>query len=110
MNVQPCAFFFSKGYIWVDIPAVIQTANRYSFMVHIGHFIRDELRRQERTPTWLARKICCGRTNIYDIFERASLDSALIHRISLALNINLFALLSDNLVRESQEKLRNRTI
>lgn len=110
MNVQPCAFFFLKGIYGLIYRLLLQTANRYSFMVHIGHFIRDELRRQERTPTWLARKICCGRTNIYDIFERASLDSALIHRISLALNINLFALLSDNLVRESQEKLHNRTI
>ncbi len=79
-------------------------------MVHIGNFIRDELRRQERTPTWLARKICCGRTNIYDIFERKSLDSSLIHRISMALNVNIFALLSEELTRECQENQHNRTI
>ena len=79
-------------------------------MVHIGHFIRDELRRQERTPTWLARKICCGRTNIYDIFERASLDSALIYRISMALNVNIFTLLSEDLDRDRQENRHNRTI
>ena len=79
-------------------------------MVHIGHFIRDELRRQERTPTWLARKICCGRTNIYDIFERASLDSALIHRISMALNVNIFTLLSEDFSCERQENRQDGTI
>ncbi len=79
-------------------------------MVHIGNFIREELRRQERTPTWLARKICCGRTNIYDIFERASLDSALIHRISMALNVNIFALLSEDLARDRQENSHNSNI
>ena len=79
-------------------------------MVHIGNFIRDELRRQERTPTWLARKICRGRTNIYDIFERESLDSALIHRISMALNVNIFTLLSEDLKRECQENSHNSPI
>ena len=33
-------------------------------MIHIGQLIRQELDRQERTPTWLARKINCERPNV----------------------------------------------
>lgn len=59
-------------------------------MIHIGQLIKAELERQERTPTWLARKISCDRTNIYRIFERESIDTSLLLRISSALNRNFF--------------------
>ena len=63
-------------------------------MIHIGQLIKTELERQERTPTWLAKKINCDRTNIYRIFERESIDTALLSRISTALNRNFFEELS----------------
>lgn len=63
-------------------------------MIHIGQLVKMELERQERTPTWLARKINCDRTNIYRIFERESIDTALLSRISTALNRNFFVELS----------------
>lgn len=68
-------------------------------MIHIGQLIKTELERQERTPTWLARKINCDRTNIYRIFERESIDTALLSRISTALNRNFFEELSQLQVR-----------
>ena len=40
------------------------------FMIHIGQLIKQELEHQERTPSWLARKINCERPNVYNIFER----------------------------------------
>lgn len=63
-------------------------------MIHIGQLIKTELEQQERTPTWLAKKINCDRTNIYRIFERESIDTALLSRISTALNRNFFEELS----------------
>ena len=63
-------------------------------MIHIGQLIKTELERQERTPTWLAKKINCDRTNIYRIFDRESIDTALLSRISTALNRNFFEELS----------------
>ena len=69
-------------------------------MIHIGQLIKTELERQERTPTWLARKINCDRTNIYRIFERESIDTALLSRISTALNRNFFEELSQLQVRD----------
>ena len=63
----------------------------FCFM-HIGEQIQKELRRQERTVTWLARKLCCNRQNVYDIFRRATIDTELLLRISLALEFNFFTL------------------
>ena len=42
--------------------------------------------------TWLARKLCCNRQNVYDIFRRATIDTELLLRISLALEFNFFTL------------------
>lgn len=59
-------------------------------MVHIGKQIEAELRRQERSVSWMARKLCCDRSNIYDIFKRPSIDTLLLLRISRILGHNFF--------------------
>ena len=66
-------------------------------MAHIGQLIRDELKQQGRTVTWLAKAINCDRTNIYNIFERESIDTNLLARISKALNRNFFETLTQEL-------------
>ena len=45
-------------------------------MLHIGRRIEDELRYQERTIAWFARKLYCHRQNVYDIFKRDSIDNS----------------------------------
>lgn len=60
--------------------------------VHIGKEIKAELRRQERGVSWLADKLHCDRTNVYDIFKREGIDTRLLERISIILNRNFFAL------------------
>ena len=59
-----------------------------STMVHIGKLIEKELRRQERSVTWFANKLCYERTNVYSIFKRQSIDTELLVRISRILNHN----------------------
>ena len=66
-------------------------------MEHIGKLIKQEMERQERTPTWLARKISCERTNVYYIFKQESLQADMIERISIALNHNFFQDISETL-------------
>lgn len=68
-----------------------------SRMVHIGMMIELELRAQERTVSWLARKLCCNRQNVYDIFRRESIDTSLLSRISAALGHDFFKDLSDDI-------------
>ncbi len=60
-------------------------------MVHIGRLIEEELHRQERSVTWFAKKLYCDRTNVYSIFKRESIDTALLFRISLVLRHDFFA-------------------
>jgi len=76
--------------------------------MHIGTEIEKELKRQERTPTWLAKKIPCQRSNIYSIFKRSSIDTDLLLRISNILQLNFFELYIkqyeyDELKMKSQE-------
>ncbi len=55
------------------------------------------MERQERTPTWLARKINCQRPNIYYIYEQESINTSLLAKISKALHVDFFKILSDSL-------------
>lgn len=55
------------------------------------------MKRQERTPTWLARKINCERPNVYYIFSQPSINTEMLLRISRALGKDFFKLYSENL-------------
>lgn len=66
-------------------------------MIHIGHLIKAEMERQERSPSWLARHIGCDRTNVYRIFDRQSIDTALLLRISKVLHHDFFIEMSAQL-------------
>ena len=59
-------------------------------MVHIGKIIEEEFHRQGRSVSWLATQLCCERSNIYNIFKRESIDTALLVKISIALGCNFF--------------------
>lgn len=59
-------------------------------MLHIGSCIQTELKRQERSVAWFARKLCCDRSNVYNIFLRNTIDTELLKRISIILNRNFF--------------------
>lgn len=62
---------------------------------HIGEHIKKELNRQERTVVWLAKKICCSRTNVYKIFEKENLDINLLKQISRVLQHDFFRDISE---------------
>jgi len=58
--------------------------------IHIGHLIREQLKADNRSVSWLAREIHCTRNNVYKIFNKPSLDGDLILKISVAMNFNFF--------------------
>ncbi len=58
--------------------------------IHIGHIIRDELRRQGHTNEWLAEQINVTPRTVQRIFNKPSLDTQLLFNISKALDTNLF--------------------
>ena len=50
--------------------------------IHVGHLIQQELERQGRSASWLARCIYCERSNIYKLFQRESIGVIQLMRIS----------------------------
>ena len=72
-------------------------------MTPIGKLIQEELLAQERSVSWFARKLHLDRSNVYRLFQKNSIDTDLLSRISIILGRNFFEPLSDNI------KERNRT-
>ncbi len=66
-------------------------------MVNIGLRIKEELQQQERTISWLARKLNCNRSTVYRILNKNSIDTMLLDQISRILNHNFMQELSDDL-------------
>lgn len=58
--------------------------------IHIGHLIREQLKADQRSASWLAREIGCSRNHVYKIFNKPSLDAELILKISIAMSFNFF--------------------
>lgn len=58
--------------------------------IFIGKIIEEELRNQERSVVWLSRKLNCNRTNVYKIFNRTSIDTELLLKLSNILKRNFF--------------------
>lgn len=59
-------------------------------MEPIGILIRREFERQERSIAWFARKLSCDRSNVYRLFQKHSVDTALLRRVSIILEHNFF--------------------
>lgn len=71
--------------------------------MHIGRLIESEFRRQGRRVSWLAGELNMVRVNVYDIFKRESIDTALLQRISRLLNHNFVQEVADETERQLQE-------
>ncbi|RHP63683.1 XRE family transcriptional regulator [Bacteroides sp. OF04-15BH] len=72
-------------------------------MIHIGKVIEKVLRDQGKTVTWFARSLYCGRTNVYKIFQRESVDSEMLYRISKILSHDFFKYYSKELEEDTEE-------
>jgi len=59
-------------------------------MLHIGSQIKEVLKAKNYSITVFAEKINKSRTVVYNIFERESIDSHLLHRISDVLDFDFF--------------------
>lgn len=73
--------------------------------IHIGHLIREQLGKDQRSASWLAREIHCTRNHVYKIFNKSSLDSNLILKISKAMHFNFFRYYSAELAAKIKERM-----
>ncbi len=58
--------------------------------IHIGQIIRTAVKNRKITVTEFARRINCTTRNVYKIFDKESIDTGLLEKISRALNQNFF--------------------
>ncbi len=65
--------------------------------IHIGNIIRDELHRQSHTNQWLADQMGMDRSTVQRLFNKPSIDTQQLFRISKILGIDLFAHYSEQL-------------
>ncbi|MBA3971344.1 MAG: hypothetical protein H0X46_04250 [Bacteroidetes bacterium] len=63
--------------------------------IHIGKRIKEELYKQDISVSAFAKKINRSRNVVYDIFERESIDTALLNKIGIILRLDFFSIYSD---------------
>ena len=66
-------------------------------MIHIGRIIKQELQKQGYTVTWLTKELNCSRSNVYKIFDKPTLDTALLMQLSKLLDVDFFQYYSEEL-------------
>lgn len=69
--------------------------------IHIGQLIKQEMVRQGRKPSWLAKELNYTRYNVYKIFARRYIDTETLLRISQLLGVDFFAVYSSHLASHS---------
>jgi hypothetical protein len=65
-------------------------------MIHIGNNIERVIHEQGRSISWFANQLGCSRVTVYHIFRHASIDTSLLHKISVLLGHNFFEDYSDD--------------
>ena len=73
-------------------------------MIHVGKMVKEEFDRHPKahTVSWLAEQLFCRRNNIYDIFNRKSVDTDLLIRLSRILEHDFFKDISNELTAGRQ--------
>lgn len=56
--------------------------------------IKERMEQRGTSVSWFARQLCCERTNVYSIYRRSSVDTALLAKISRVLEYDFFAEIS----------------
>ena len=72
-------------------------------MIDIGPIIKQKLKERKKTIVWLAENLSCSRTNVYKIFNKRSVDTADLLRISDILDFDFFELYSKELKKRKKK-------
>lgn len=65
--------------------------------MHVGKHIWEVMRESGIGPTELAAALGCHRQNVYKIFAKSDIDTALLRRISIVLRHDFFEDMSNEL-------------
>lgn len=70
--------------------------------IHIGHLIREELRRQGHTNQWLASRVGVTPRTLQKLFNKPSIDTQQLVQICRALDVDMFHYYSAKLFSDSE--------
>ncbi len=74
--------------------------------MHIGSILKQRLKEDGKSVVWLARELGCHRTNVYNLFDKYSIDTQLLQRISIIMNFNFFELYGEETERKINDNSR----
>lgn len=69
--------------------------------IHIGKCIKERLVADGKSTVWLANQLGCHRTNLYKIYDKSTIDTGVLLRISKIMGVNFF-LLYDELLKDTK--------
>ena len=76
--------------------------------IDIGSEIKNRLKTSKHSVVWFAGQLECSRTNVYKIFDRRTIDTGTLFRISVALGFDFFETLSRELQSRITPPLRDK--
>ncbi|MDO4161109.1 MAG: XRE family transcriptional regulator [Prevotellaceae bacterium] len=71
--------------------------SKYVAKTNIGHHIRMQLKKSGHSVVWLAEQLQFSRTNVYKIFEKHSISTEELMRISIILGFDFFKIYTNEL-------------
>ena len=73
-------------------------------MKTISELIKEELEHQGKSISWFAQKLSCDRSNVYRIFQKNSIDTKILTRISIILHRNFFKELAEEINQKEKSQ------
>ena len=80
------------------------SAKHNILMIHIGKQIRQKMEERQKTVGWLSKHLSCSRATVYKIFEKYSVDTEMLARISAILNFDFFSLYSEDIKKKNNQE------
>ena len=74
---------------------------RFFMVLHIGKEIQRVMEQRGQTVVGLAREYGCSRIHMYRIFDKSSIDTAMLLRFSTILAFDFFQIYSEELQRKN---------
>lgn len=61
-----------------------------------------KMEERQKTVVWLAEQLSCSRTNVYKIFDKYSVDTEMLSRISSILEFDFFSVYSEDVKKKDK--------
>lgn len=87
-----------------EIPGEGASRANKKTMINIGECIKEEIIEQDRSISWLAKKLNRNRTAIYRMLSKNSIDTHLLFSISMLLHRDFFAEFSSEIKERFDQK------